>query len=83
MLLFPHICDNLVAIVDKVKSEKLSEYKNIPVISLKDIVKFQNTNILISAFLYNSDIQSDLKGFPNPIIIIEGLWWPLTKLIFM
>jgi hypothetical protein len=73
MLLFPHICDNLVAIVDKVKSEKLSEYKNIPVISLKDIVKFHKANILISAFLYNSDIQSDLQDFPNPIIIIEGL----------
>lgn len=73
MLLFPHICDNLVAIVDKVKSEKLSEYKNIPVISLRDIVKYHKANILISAFLYNSDIQSGLQDFPNPIIIIEGL----------
>ncbi|WP_158770754.1 hypothetical protein [Paraglaciecola sp. L1A13] len=73
MLLFPHICDNLVAIVDKVKSEKISEYKNIPVIPITSIENFSDSKILISAFLYNNEILFDLQDFSNPIIIIDGL----------
>lgn len=72
-LIYPHLKNNIVAIVDKALFLKLKSFDGKPVISKDKIDNFEDCKILVSSFKYKDEISLELKKYKNRIINIEDL----------
>lgn len=71
-LLYPHLKNNIVAIVDKVLVTKIKEYEGIPIIALNQIDHYVYDKIIVSPFLYQNEIAFELRNYTNQVIQIKG-----------
>lgn len=72
-LIYPHLKDNIVAIVDKVLYLKLNFFDGKPIISKDAIDNFEDCKIIVSSFKYKEDISFELKKYRTRIINIDDL----------
>ena len=71
-LLYPHLKNNIVAIVDKVLFIKLKDYEGIPIISVNEINNYTYDKIIVSPFLHQNEIAFELRNYANQLIQIKG-----------
>lgn len=71
-LLYPHLKNNIVAIVDKVLFIKLKDYEGIPIISVNEISNYTYDKIIVSPFLHQNEIAFELRNYANQLIQIKG-----------
>jgi hypothetical protein len=71
-LLYPHLKNNIVAIVDKVLVTKIKEYEGIPIIALNELGNYTYDKIIVSPFLHQNEIAFELRNYTNQLIQIKG-----------
>lgn len=70
-LLYPHLKNNIVAIVDKVVFINLKEYEGIPIISVSELDNYTYDKIIVSPFLHQNEITFELRNYTNQLIHIK------------
>ncbi|MFA7090448.1 MAG: hypothetical protein WC149_01200 [Arcobacteraceae bacterium] len=70
-LLYPHLKNNIVAIVDKVLVTKIKEYEGIPIIALNELGNYTYDKIIVSPFLHQNEITFELRNYANQLIQIK------------
>lgn len=71
-LLYPHLKNNIVAIVDKVLLSTIKAYEGIPIISIDDIDNYPDVTVIVSPFLHQNEITFELRNCTNQLIQIKG-----------
>jgi len=69
-LIFPHIKDNLIAIIDNALT--ISSIDNIDIIKIKDLDNIKDKNIIISPFIHQSSIKDSLKKYNCNFIYLNN-----------